>query len=75
MKVQIKPPFIKLDALMKFSDVLPSGGLMKILLEEGAVSVNGEAVRERRKKIYPGDVVIVSWPEQELHVRLEIEEE
>lgn len=73
MKVTIETEYIALDALLKFADILPSGGLTKILLEEGSVLVNGEPVRARRKKIFPGDKVLITWPSEELMVHLDVE--
>ncbi|HHX03127.1 MAG TPA: RNA-binding S4 domain-containing protein [Tissierellia bacterium] len=75
MKVTIETEYIALDALLKFADILPSGGLTKILLEEGSVLVNGEPVRARRKKIFPGDKVFITWPSEELMVHLDVERE
>jgi len=57
--VSIKPPFIKLDALLKFADIVQSGGEGKVLIQEGAVSVNGEICQMRGKKCYPGDTITV----------------
>jgi len=57
--ISIKTPFIKLDALLKFADIVQSGGEAKLLIQEGAVSVNGEICQMRGKKCYPGDAVTV----------------
>ena len=58
--VFIKTPFIKLDALLKFSDITQSGGEAKLMIQEGQVSLNGEVVHMRGKKCVPGDRVTVS---------------
>ncbi|MCL2829004.1 MAG: RNA-binding S4 domain-containing protein [Oscillospiraceae bacterium] len=57
--VSIKTPFIKLDALLKFADIVQTGGEAKIIIQDGAVSVNGEICQMRGKKCCPGDIVIV----------------
>ncbi len=75
MKVSIKTEFIPLDALLKYADILPSGGVTKILLAEGTVTVNDVQIHERRKKIYPGDIVSINWPSEELAIQLEVEKE
>lgn len=51
----IKTPFIKLDSALKFSGVADTGGMAKMLIEDGFVKVNGEECTVRGKKLYPGD--------------------
>jgi len=58
--VQISTPFIKLDALLKFADVVSSGGEAKLLIQEGQVLVNGEICTMRGKKCVPGDQIEVA---------------
>ncbi|MCH4891225.1 RNA-binding S4 domain-containing protein [Acidaminobacter sp. JC074] len=58
-KVKITTDFIKLDQLLKFADVVDSGGMAKILIAESAVTFNGEVMTMRGKKVRPGDVVTV----------------
>jgi len=55
--VVIDTEFIKLEAALKFSDAVPSGGLAKTVIQEGEVKVNGEVCTMRGKKLYPGDRV------------------
>ena len=55
MDISIQTAFIKLDALLKFADLVSSGGEAKLLIAEGAVSVNGEVCTMRGKKCRPGD--------------------
>lgn len=54
-RVVITTPFIKLDAAMKLADVVGSGGMAKVLIENEQVRVNGEVCTQRGKKLYPGD--------------------
>ncbi|MBQ7094030.1 MAG: RNA-binding S4 domain-containing protein [Clostridia bacterium] len=56
-KISISTEFIKLDALLKFVNLVSSGGEAKILIADGQVSVNGEVCLMRGKKIRPGDTV------------------
>lgn len=56
-KIAISTEFIKLDALLKFANLVSSGGEAKILIADGQVSVNGEVCLMRGKKIRPGDTV------------------
>ena len=55
-KIQITTEFIKLDALLKFANVVMSGGEAKQVIQEGEVTVNGEVCTMRGKKMRPGDV-------------------
>ena len=53
--VIIGTEFIKLEAAMKFANATESGGMAKAVIQDGLVSVNGEACTMRGKKLYPGD--------------------
>ena len=55
--VTITTEFIKLQDLLKFENLVESGGMAKQMIQEGLVSVNGEVCLLRGKKIRPGDVV------------------
>lgn len=59
-EVKIKPPFIKLGQLLKYLDLIETGGDEKYFLENVDVYVNNEIDRRRGRKIYPGDEVIVN---------------
>ena len=59
-EVRIKPPFIKLGQLLKYLDLIETGGSEKEFLENVDVYVNNEIDRSRGRKIYPGDEVIVN---------------
>ena len=56
-EITIKTEFIKLDALLKFANLVSSGGEAKIRIAEGEVLVNGETCTLRGRKIRPGDTV------------------
>lgn len=58
-KIELSTDFIKLDQLLKFADVVDTGGMAKALIQESAVKVNGEIMLMRGKKIRSGDEVIV----------------
>lgn len=63
--VRIHTDFIKLDQLLKFAEVIDSGGYAKLLIQEGFVLLNGEVCTIRGKKIYSGDLVEVQFPNDE----------
>lgn len=56
-RVKITTEFIKLDSLLKFANVVPTGGEAKLVIQDGEVAVNGEVCTMRGKKIRPGDRV------------------
>ena len=59
-EVKIRPPFIKLGQLLKYLDLIETGGVEKDFLENVDVYVNNEIDRRRGRKIYPGDEVIIN---------------
>ena len=61
--VTITTEFIKLQDLLKFANLVESGGEAKECVQGGEVIVNGEVCTMRGKKIRPGDVVIFDGQE------------
>jgi ribosome-associated protein len=57
--IQIQTEYIKLAQFLKFINVVSSGGDAKQLIQDGAVSVNGEVTTQRGKKLKPGDEIII----------------
>ena len=55
--VAIITEFITMDKLLKFSGVTDTGGQAFLMVEDGIVKLNGKLVTEKRKKVFPGDVV------------------
>ena len=64
--ITITTEYIKLQDLLKFANLVATGGEAKERIQAGEVTVNGEVCTMRGKKIRPGDVV--SFNEQELTV-------
>jgi len=56
-EIAITTEFIKLQDLLKFENLVESGGAAKQLIQDGQVSVNGEPCLQRGKKLRPGDEV------------------
>ena len=56
-EVQIKTDVIQLDQLLKWANVVASGGEAKILIQSGQVLVNGEVETRRSLKLAPGSIV------------------
>ena len=55
--ITIKTEFIKLQDLLKFANLVETGGEAKERIQGGEVTVNGEVCTMRGKKIRPGDDV------------------
>lgn len=55
--VTITTEFIKLQDLLKFADLVASGGEAKERIQAGEVTINGEVCAMRGRKIRPGDDV------------------
>lgn len=64
--ITIHTEFIKLQDLLKFANLVETGGMAKECIQGGEVKVNGEVCTMRGKKLRPGDVV--SFDGQELTV-------
>lgn len=56
-KILIKTETINLDQLLKWASIVDSGGIVKFMIEDQLIKVNCEVVTQRRKKIYPGDII------------------
>ena len=55
--ITITTEFIKLQDLLKFANLVSSGGEAKERVQAGEVTVNGEVCTMRGKKCRAGDVV------------------
>ena len=56
-KITITTEFIKLQDLLKFANLVETGGEAKERVQAGEARVNGEPCLQRGKKIRPGDRV------------------
>ena len=63
-EIKITTEFIKLDQLLKFSNIAESGAMAKEMIADEIVSVNGEICTMRGKKIRPDDVVLVEFEDE-----------
>ena len=55
--ITITTEYIKLQDLLKFANLVETGGEVKERIQAGEVTVNGEVCTMRGKKIRPGDDV------------------
>ena len=56
-KITITTEFIKLQDLLKFANLVETGGEAKERIQGGEALVNGELCTQRGRKLRPGDVV------------------
>ena len=56
-QIAIITEFIPMDKLLKFSGVADTGGQAFLMVEDGIIKLNGKLVTEKRKKVFPGDIV------------------
>lgn len=73
-KVKVAPPFIKLEQFLKFANVAETGGMAKMMISDGIVTVSGEVCTMRGKKLYNNDVVVVHFEEETQELVCVIEE-
>lgn len=64
MEIDISTEYIKLDQLLKLSGIAETGGMAKLIISDGIVSVNGEECLMRGKKLRPGDNVTVRFEDK-----------
>jgi len=64
--VGITTEVIQLDQLLKWMGLTETGGQARFLIDAGKIQVNGMIVRERRKKIHPGDWLLIEGQEYKI---------
>ncbi len=64
--IKINTEFITLVQLLKMESIISSGGEVKYFLEENEVLLNNQAVFEKRKKIYPNDILVINNEEYKI---------
>lgn len=67
-EVEIREEPTELFKILKFENLVGSGGEAKAVIAEGLVSVNGEVETRKRRKMLGGDVV--SFGTEEFKLRL-----
>lgn len=56
-EIKVNTEMIQLDQLLKWGNVLSTGGQIKGLLENEDIYVNGTVCTAKRKQLHHGDVV------------------
>lgn len=55
--IKLREDYIKLGQALKAANLVDSGVMAKLVIQDGQVRVNGEIAYQRGKKLYDGDVV------------------
>lgn len=56
-QIKLKGEFIKLGQALKAANLVDSGVMAKLVIQDGLVKVNGKVETQRGKKLVSGDVV------------------
>lgn len=56
-EIKLRDDFIKLGQALKAANLVDSGVMAKLVIQDGLVTVNGEVETRRGKKLTDGDVV------------------
>lgn len=59
VKIHDNQEFITLNVLLKITDIIPTGGMAKMFLQNNSVKVNGEDENRRGRKLYRRDKIEV----------------
>ena len=57
IKLRPDEEYITLQSLLKITNTISTGGMVKMFLEENDVLVNGELEKRRGRKLYSGDKI------------------
>ena len=58
--IEIHTETIQLDQFLKLVGAVPSGGVVKELIAQGAILRNGAVETARRRKLVHGDVITIN---------------
>lgn len=56
-EIKLREEYIKLGQALKAANLVDSGVMAKLVIQDGQVTVNGEVEYQRGKKLVDGDVV------------------
>ena len=56
-EIKLREDFIKLGQALKAANLVDSGVMAKMVIQDGLVKVNGEVETQRGKKLVDGDIV------------------
>lgn len=56
-EIKLRDEYIKLGQALKAANLVDSGVMAKMVIQDGLVTVNGEVEYQRGKKLVDGDIV------------------
>ena len=56
-EIKLRDDYIKLGQALKAANIVESGVMAKLVIQDGLVTVNGEVETRRGKKLVAGDIV------------------
>jgi ribosome-associated protein len=59
-EIPIETDNIKLQQFLKWANIVESGGIAKLLIQEGKIKVNGEVEYKRGRRLVNGDTVEIN---------------
>ena len=64
----LEAEFIRLDDMLKLTGCVQTGGMAKVLIQSGGVTLDGEVCTMRGKKLRGGEVIAISDLGEEITV-------
>ncbi len=64
----LQDEFIRLDDLLKLTGCVETGGMAKVLIQSGGVTLDGEVCTMRGKKLRGGEVIAIPEMDEEITV-------
>lgn len=68
--VYITTEYIKLDQLLKFTQIAEDGADAKFIIKQGIIFMNDKVILERGKKLYPGDVITIKAENEDIDIKV-----
>ena len=68
--VYITTEYIKLDQLLKFTQIAEDGADAKFIINQGIIFMNDKVILERGKKLYPGDVITIKAENEDIDIKV-----
>lgn len=66
--VYITTEYIKLDQLLKFTQIAEDGADAKFIIKQGIIFMGENVIKERGKKIYPGDIITIKTENEKINI-------
>ena len=68
--VYINTEYIKLDQLLKFTQIAEDGADAKFIINQGIIFMGDEVILQRGKKLYPGDIITIKTEDEDVDIKV-----